>query len=245
MRRLIIFLFIVSINISCITAVGYKVNFGLDTGITECLGGSNVQKNVNFWDEQNDISEFLNYGGFITADIVISERFSVESGFSYKMKNQNFYTEDILYGNGLCQINYSRIEMPILAKIVFPIKKTSQILNSIDFGFGINISLNFANQAYSDSEINYNGYFLTPVMNLGVLLQSTYTHKLGPGRIFAGIQADIDFIQQSYSINTRKVNLGNVFTVSPVIGYTFIIKENKKLAKITEKNKRIIDLEVK
>ena len=41
-----------------------------------------------------------------------------------------------------------------------------------------------------------------------------------------------------------KINKKLSFSVSPFIGYTFILKEDKGLAKITEKNKRIKDIDV-
>ena len=54
----------------------------------------------------------------------------------------------------------------------------------------------------------------------------------------------MNFIPQGYSIGGRNVKFGNVLTASPVIGYTFLLKEDKGLAKITEKNKRIKDIDV-
>lgn len=40
------------------------------------------------------------------------------------------------------------------------------------------------------------------------------------------------------------MSIGNILSFSPVLGYTFIIKEDKNLSKITEKNKRIKDISV-
>ena len=82
------------------------------------------------------------------------------------------------------------------------------------------------------------------IFDFGAIVKVTYSHKIGPGKFFCGISADINFIQQKYKISGYDVNIGNVLTVAPVIGYTFILKEDKGVAKITEKNKRIKDIDV-
>ena len=247
MKRLLVLVCIVLINVCSSFALGYNVNFGLGAGITECVGGKSVQKNVNLWDDEGgDFLKYLSYGGSITADIVVTDRFSVEAGLAYKMHNLNYITsDDRLYGNGFCQVNYSKIQLPILAKFRYPLTKSSEVLTSIDFGIGVNISHNLPNQVYSDSETNDYGQFLAPTINVGAILQAVYTYKIGPGRAFAGIQADINFIPQEYTMNSRKVNIGNGFSISPVIGYTFVIKEDKDIAKISEINTRIKDMDVK
>lgn len=227
-------------------AVGYNVNFGLNTGITECVGGENIQKNVNVWDADKHYFDYFNAGGYITTDFVLTHRFSLETGFSYKLLNLHYTTtEENFYGNDVCHINYSVIQMPVMAKYIFPIIKSAEIINSINLGAGLNVSYIVGKQVYSDSMTNYYGNFITPKFNIGAVLKATYSHKIGPGYAFIGLNSEIDFIPHSYSINERKVNIGNTLSINPVIGYKFIIYEDKNLAKITEKNKRIRDLVVK
>ncbi len=243
MKRFYFILLVLLFFVFSVNAVGYNVNFGLNSGITESLGGKTVQKNVNIWEEENNnYLDYLNAGGYITADIVITERFSIESGLSVKNLNLHYITIDNNnYGNGICQINYSIIQLPILAKVIIPIKASAEILNSVNICAGINISYNIGKQTYSDSKTKFYGTFITPHFNLGATLQATYNHKIGPGRAFAGLQANINFIPQNYDIGGRAVNIGNIVSVCPVIGYTFVIFEDKGLAHGAEIKRRITD----
>ena len=245
MTKRLLQIFIILFLSSPIYAIGFNVNFGLNTGFTECVGGNNVQKNVNIWDADNNYFDYFNAGGYITADIVLAQQFSLESGFSYKMFNLHYETtEEKYYGNDVCHLNYSVIQMPIIAKYIIPIKKSAEIINSINLGAGLNVYYVVGKQVYSDSMTNYYGNFITPKVNVGAVLKATYNHKIGPGYAFIGLNSEIDFIPHSYSINERKVNIGNTLSINPVIGYKFIIYEDKGLSKITEKNKRIKDLVV-
>ena len=226
-------------------AVGYNVNFGLTTGITECIGESSIQKNVNIWDAESNYFDYLGAGGYITADIVFTQEFTLEAGFSYKMLNLHYTTTDSnYYGNDVCHLNYSVIQLPVMAKYIIPIKKSADIINSINLGAGLFVSYNIAKQVYSDSESNDYGKFLTPHFNVGSVLNVTYNHKIGSGYAFAGIGSEINFLPCKYTIDERKVNIGNTLSFTPVIGYKFIIYKDKNIAKVTEKNRRIRDFVV-
>ena len=246
MKRFLLSVFLLLSFLTPCAAIGININFGFGSGMGECFGGENVQKNVNFWNSGKNFVDYTNPQAYITTDIVFTELFSLETGFAFRTMNLHYTTnEDNIYGNGVCHINYSRIQLPILAKFVIPIRKTTELVNSINLSGGINISFNLEKQVYSDSLTNFYGKFINPVVNFGVLLQAVYSHKIGPGRAFAGIQADINFIPVTYYLGNRKVNIGNVLTITPVIGYSFIIVEDKHQSKVTEKNKRIRDIEVR
>lgn len=246
MKKIILPLCLFLFFISPCAAIGFNINFGLGSGMAECLGGSNVQENVNFWKDGKNFIDYTNPQAYITADIVFTELFTLETGVSFRTINLHYTTkENNLYGNGLCHVNYSAIQLPVLAKFVIPIKKTTELVNSINLSTGLNVSFNLEKQVYTDLLTNYYGKFLSPRVNVGASLQAVYSHKIGPGRAFAGIQTDINFIPMHYLLDTRQVNIGNVFSVSPVIGYSFIIIEDKHQSKITEKNKRIRDIDVR
>lgn len=244
-RNLILLIILLSLLTPC-TALGFNINISLGSGMSECLGGQNLQKNLNFWDSGKNFIDYTNPQAYITTDIVFTELFSLETGFAFRTMNLHYTTtEGNLYGNGVCNLNYSTVQLPILAKFVIPIKKTTELVNSINLSVGVNVSFNLEKQVYSDSLTNFYGKFINPVVNFGALLQAVYSHKIGPGRAFAGIQADINFIPVTYYLGNRKVNIGNVLTITPVIGYSFIIVEDKHQSKVTEKNKRIRDIEVR
>ena len=228
------------------SAIGYNVNLGLNTGVTECVGGKTVQKNLNVWNVDKNYTDFLNAGGYLTADIVLSRQFFVELGLAYKMLNLHYITTDEnLYANDVSHINYSVVQIPITANYIIPIQKSADIINGLNISAGINATVNIGKQVYSDTLTKFYGNFIAPQFNIGATVKANYIHKIGPGYAFVGLSSDINFIPNEYSIDGRKVNLGNIVTVAPVIGYKFIIYEDKNLAKITEKNKRIRDIDVR
>lgn len=246
MKRFLLSVFLLFSFLTPCAAIGININFGLGSGIGECFGGGNVQKNENFWDSGKNFIDYTNPQAYITTDIVFTELFSLETGFAFRTMNLHYTTtEGNIYGNGVCHLNYSTIQLPILAKFVIPIRKTTELVNSINLSGGINVSFNLEKQVYSDSLTNYYGKFINPFVNVNASLQAVYSHRVGPGRIFAGLQTDINFIPVKYLLDNRTVNIGNIFTVTPVIGYTFIIVEDKHQSKVTEKNKRIRDIEVR
>ena len=228
------------------SAIGFNVNLGLNSGLAESLGGKTVQKNINVWEAENNYIDYFSSGAYITTDLVFTQLFYVELGLAYKNLNLHYITTDEnIYSNDMCHLNYSVIQIPVTANYIYQIQKSADIIDGISFGAGLNFSLNVAKQVYTDSLTKYYGKFISPNFNVGATLKATYLRKLGPGYAFAGLSSDINFIPNNYSISGQKVNLGNTLTVSPVIGYKFIIHEDKNLAKITEKNKRISDIDVR
>ena len=131
-----------------------------------------------------------------------------------------------------------------MVKYSFILKKTTSVISCLDLAGGVNISYIIGKQYYIDSVTTYMGNFISPVFNVGASVKAVFSHKIGPGKAFAGLRADMNFIPQNYTISSRKMNIGNILSISPVLGYTFIIKEDKNLSKITEKNKRIKDISV-
>ena len=230
---------------SSLFAFGYNVSFELDAGNSNCLLGKQIQENKFFWDDFGNISAYITAGGAITAELVLTQEFSVVGGIRFKNVQLNYLTsEGEEYGNGVIHLKYPVIQIPLMAKYSFAIHKTTEVIDSLDISGGINISCILGEQTYIDSLTTDNRKFISPFVNIGVMVRSAFSHRIGPGKAFAGLQAEFDCLPQGYAIDRRDVNLGNVLSVSPFIGYTFILKEDKFLAKITEKNKRIKDIDV-
>ena len=66
------------------------------------------------------------------------------------------------------------------------------------------------------------------LFNVGISARAAFSQKIGPGKAYAGLKTDINLLSQTYTISGRKVNYGRVIFVAPVIGYTFILKEDKE-----------------
>lgn len=241
LTTLLIILFILPLY-----SLGFDATLSLNAGVTECLGGSQVQKNQNLWDDASNLFDYINAGGLITTDIIFSENMSVETGFGFNKYNLHYTTqEEKVYGNGVIKLNCSIFQIPVLFKYTIPLKKTTETVNGINIAGGINLSYLFPNQTYTDDYTTFIGNFINPSFNVGFTLKATYSAKIGPGKVILGLKSDINFLQQKYAISGQEVNIGNVLSVSPMIGYTFTIKEDKSLSKITEKNKRIKDIDVR
>ena len=226
-------------------AFGYNVNFELDAGLSNCLLGKQIQENKFVWDDFGNIPDYITAGGAITADLVLTQEFSVVGGIRFKNVQLNYLTSDgVEFGNGVIHLQYPVLQIPLMAKYSFAIHKTTEVIDSLDISAGVNISCILGDQTYKDSLTTDNRKFISPFVNVGVIARAAFAHRIGPGKAFAGLQADFDCIPQGYAIDGRAVNFGNVLSVSPFIGYTFILKEDKGLAKITEKNKRIKDIDV-
>lgn len=228
-----------------LSALGYNVNFEFDAGFSECLLSQQIQESRNFWQDFGHFGDYINAGGVISADIVISQNLSFELGIQFKNTQLNYSVKDgNLIANGNVKINYPVIQLPLMVKYSFILKKTTSVISSLDLAGGVNISYIIGKQYYIDSVTTYMGNFISPVFNVGASVKAVFSHKIGPGKAFAGLRADMNFIPQNYTISSRKMNIGNILSFSPVLGYTFIIKEDKGLSKITEKNKRIKDISV-
>ena len=226
-------------------AFGFNVNFELDAGLSNCLLGKQIQENKFVWDDFGNIPDYITAGGAITADLVLTQEFSVVGGIRFKNVQLNYLTSDgVEFGNGVIHLQYPVLQIPLMAKYSFAIHKTTEVIDSLDISAGVNISCILGDQTYKDSLTTDNRKFISPFVNVGVIARAAFAHRIGPGKAFAGLQADFDCIPQGYAIDGRAVNFGNVLSVSPFIGYTFILKEDKGLAKITEKNKRIKDIDV-
>ena len=238
-------LIILLASCSSLFAFGYNVNFELDAGLSNCLLGKQIQENKFVWDDFGNIPEYITAGGSITADLVLTQEFSVVGGIRFKNVQLNYLTSDgVEFGNGVIHLQYPVLQIPLMAKYSFAIHKTTEVIDSLDISAGVNISCILGDQTYKDSLTTDNRKFISPFVNVGVIARAAFAHRIGPGKAFAGLQADFDCIPQGYAIDGRAVNFGNVLSVSPFIGYTFILKEDKGLAKITEKNKRIKDIDV-
>ena len=221
------------------------MNFELDAGLSNCLLGKQIQENKFVWDDFGNIPDYITAGGAITADLVLTQEFSVVGGIRFKNVQLNYLTSDgVEFGNGVIHLQYPVLQIPLMAKYSFAIHKTTEVIDSLDISAGVNISCILGDQTYKDSLTTDNRKFISPFVNVGVIARAAFAHRIGPGKAFAGLQADFDCIPQGYAIDGRAVNFGNVLSVSPFIGYTFILKEDKGLAKITEKNKRIKDIDV-
>ena len=238
-------LIILLASCSSLFAFGYNVNFELDAGLSNCLLGKQIQENKFVWDDFGNIPDYITAGGAITADLVLTQEFSVVGGIRFKNVQLNYLTSDgVEFGNGVIHLQYPVLQIPLMAKYSFAIHKTTEVIDSLDISAGVNISCILGDQTYKDSLTTNNRKFISPFVNVGVIARAAFAHRIGPGKAFAGLQADFDCIPQGYAIDGRAVNFGNVLSVSPFIGYTFILKEDKGLAKITEKNKRIKDIDV-
>lgn len=238
-------LIILLASCSSLFAFGYNVNFELDAGLSNCLLGKQIQENKFVWDDFGNIPDYITAGGAITADLVLTQEFSVVGGIRFKNVQLNYLTSDgVEFGNGVIHLQYPVLQIPLMAKYSFAIHKTTEVIDSLDISAGVNISCILGDQTYKDSITTDNRKFISPFVNVGVIARAAFAHRIGPGKAFAGLQADFDCIPQGYAIDGRAVNFGNVLSMSPFIGYTFILKEDKGLAKITEKNKRIKDIDV-
>lgn len=228
-----------------LSAAGFKLNFGLTNGFSECTGGKQVQKNVNFWDDFSEFGHYLDYGGFVTADIIFLKDSDIEIGFEYQRTSLNFLSLDgIKYSNGITNISFSQLKIPVLYKFSLPLSKTKAIINSLDFSAGMNFSFILGEQAYKDELTTDVGNFIHNSFNIGLSAKINYSQKLGQGYFFAGIGCDYNLLPYTYQTSINEVNTGRTFSVSPFIGYTFVIKENDYQARITEQSKRITDMDV-
>lgn len=224
-------------------SLGFNANFAFVPGITECFFGEQVETNKNVWDDFENPLKYISFGGRLTADVILNQKFSIESGLEYKNINLNYIAKDNnLYANGQVNINYSALQLPILFKYSIAIKKTTSVIDSLNIALGPTVSYIMSNQTYKDELTTTAGSFLNPFLNAGLELDVTFSHVLGPGKLFIGLKTDFSFIPLSYKISGNQVNLGCVLSGAPLIGYTFIIQEDKNLTKITEKNKRIKDI---
>ena len=232
-------------SFSWMFAFGYNVNFELDAGLSNCFIGKQVQENKYVWDDLGNVPSYITAGGSITADLVLTQEFSAVAGIRFKNVQLNYITTDgVEYGNDVIHLEYPVLQIPLMAKYSFAINKTTEVIDSLDISGGINLTYISGDQTYKDSLTTDIGKFISPFVNVGVMARAAFSHRIGPGKAFAGLQADFDCIPQGYVIAGRDVIFGNVLSVSPFIGYSFILKEDKGLAKITEKNKRIKDIDV-
>lgn len=227
-------------------ALGYNVNFGLGIGLTESLFSNQIKENVNFLDDIYNSTDYIDTLSSITGDIVVNENIAFETGFYYKTEKLNFLLIDKKqYGDGNVNIIANKLQIPVMFKYSYPIKKTTEIINKVDFGIGIGFTSMVSKQMYSDVKTNYYGNFINPPLNVDITGKVTYSHRIGPGIAFAGVKADFSLIQTKYAINEKQLNMGNCFSVAPIIGYSFTIKEDNSISKKIEKNKRIKDIIVK
>ena len=225
-------------------SIGYNANIEFGAGVAESVGSDQIEHNKNLWDNFAEAANYLSFSGGISADIILSQSYGAEVGLKFKTINLNYVTQKN-YANDEVHLNFSVIQIPVLYKYSIPVVKTVDVVSALSIAGGINVSAITGSQTYSDSITRDNGKFITPIFDVGATVKVTYSHKIGPGKAFIGLNADVNFIPQSYKISGYDFSIGNIVTVSPVIGYTFIIQEDKGLAKITEKNKRIKDIDVK
>lgn len=245
-KKISAFFIISFFSLYSVFSLGYNVNFELDAGIAECITGDQVKENKNFWEDFENVTDYINAGGMLSVDVVFKQNLSAMVGLEVKNNNLNYLTNDgNEYGNGIVKLNYQTIQLPVMIKYSFPLKKTTDVISSIDVAGGVNVSYILGRQSYKDNITNYVGNFIINPFNVGISARAAFSHKIGPGKAYAGLKTDINLLPQTYTISGRKVNYGRVIFVAPVIGYTFILKEDKGLAKITEKNKRIKDIDVR
>ena len=239
------FLLLLILLFSPLYAIGYNVNFALDAGLAECLGGKQIEKNLNVWNAFSKAGKFVNYGGIISADILFLDNKDIEVGFELKRVNLNYLSkEGNIYSNGATSIGYSLFRIPILYKVSIPLSKTNDLINSVDIAAGFNASFIIGDETYKDEISADVGKFLYKPYNFGLTLKATYTQKIGPGVAFIGLYGDFNFLPYNYATQNNVVDIGNVMTISPIIGYTFKIKEDTYQSKIKEKSKRIKDIDV-
>lgn len=243
MKKYLSILFIITIFFP-IYSLGYNVNFELDAGFAGNLFSNQVEKNITAFENFDKISDFLNAGGTISGDVVVTQNISAEVGIQFQNVVLNYSTSKE-FGNGNIKLNYPVLKVPVLFKYTLPLSKTIDKENYLNLAMGINLSYVIGNQSYKDDITTYVGNFVSPKIDCGVTLKATFVQKFGPGKAYIGLRADMNVIPQGYKIGEKDFSYGNIFTVAPVIGYTFSIKEDKGLSKITEKNKRIKDIDVK
>lgn len=244
MNKKILIIFFIFVSLPSYS-LGLNINLKSQTGITECLFSKQIDNNLIFWNDIDNFSNYITSGGTLSGDIIFTQEISFETGITYLNKNLSYLcANNNEFGNGSVYINYSEFQIPLILNYSIPIKKTTEVISRIVLGAGFNVSANFGSQSYKDNITTHVGKFISPNFNLEAVVQSYYSHKIGPGRVFAGISCSMGLIQSNYKINNKLVNFGNTFFVTPIIGYTFIIYEDKGLSKITEKNKRIKDIDV-
>ena len=227
-------------------AIGYNVNFALDAGITECLGGNQIEQNLNVWDDVSNIGKYINYGGLLSADILFLKTQDIEVGLELKRVKLNYLTkEGNIYSNEATSVEFSVLKIPVLYKLSFPLSKTNNLVNSVDIGVGLCFSFIFGDQVYKDEITKDAGNFLYEPYNFGISFKATYTQKIGPGFAFIGLYGDFNFLPYKYATQNNITDIGRTLSISPTIGYTFKIKEDIYQSKITEKNKRIKDIDVR
>lgn len=203
-----------------------------------------MEKILNFWQDVVNIVNYVNFSTGTSEDIIFNQKIAIEAVIKYKMVNLN-YTSHKMYATKPVHINFPIIQIPVLFKCSIPIRKTVSTVSAITFAGGINSSFVVGKQNYADSLSRDIGNFSSPKFDIGMTVEAIYSYKIGLDCLFLGIKADINILQQKYKISGHGFNIGNIVTVSPVLGYTFILREDKELEKINEKNKHIKDIDVK
>ena len=113
-----------------LSALGYNVNFEFDAGFSECLLSQQIQESRNFWQDFGHFGDYINAGGVISADIVISQNLSFELGIQFKNTQLNYSVKDgNLIANGNVKINYPVIQLPLMVKYSFILKKTTSVIS--------------------------------------------------------------------------------------------------------------------
>lgn len=226
-------------------SIGYSVNFEFSPAISKTLWGNTVEKNINFWNKDSKFNQSFSLGGLISCDVIFSERISLESGITFRNTNLNYSTiNGDEFGNGNIYLKYSLLQIPVLFKYSIPLKKTTSVIDSLNIAGGLVLDYIAPNQSYRDETTTFVGFFLNPFVNCDIEMDVSYTHKIGTGKAIIGLRTDLSFIPSKYKISGREVKIGNLFSISPFIGYSFILKEDLIQAKKTEKNKRIRDISV-
>lgn len=245
MKRITIFITILFLLLLPLNSVGYNANIALIPGISECFFGEQVESNKNVWDGVSKPVQYFSLGGRITVDFIFTQNIGLETGFEYKNTNLNFVTKNKnTYADGEVNLNYSVFQLPVLFRYSIPLKKSASVISSFNVAGGPTLSFICPNQSYKDEHTTSIQNFINPLVNVGMELDLTYSHVIGPGKIFLGIKTDYNFINSKYKIDGKDVCFGHAFSFAPVIGYTFIFKEDKHQSKVTEKNKRIKDIAV-
>ena len=119
-------LIILLASCSSLFGFGYNVNFELDAGLSNCLLGKQIQENKFVWDDFGNIPDYITAGGAITADLVLTQEFSVVGGIRFKNVQLNYLTSDgVEFGNGVIHLQYPVLQIPLMAKYSFAIHKTT------------------------------------------------------------------------------------------------------------------------
>jgi hypothetical protein len=224
---------------SHVYGVGLDLNVSGMFGETLGIGGAQVEEHEFFWKNTDALLKSFSGGGLMTADIVFTPAFAVETGAGFMHSGREFTAVDgEKYGNGIVSVQYNRIQVPFGLQYRYRFKDSPDEKKILVTG-GVLLSFLTGEQVYKDELTTASSNYISPSFSQQFFLSVRYLADLGSGRLIAGIRADIDIMPLSYTINGYDVDMGRSLPVVFEIGYSFPIVINSAVEKENIRKRRV------